>query len=142
MRICFDLDDTLCFGKPYETAQPLPGRAKLLSHLRSQGHTIIIYTARFMNTSSSNVGQVVKNVGKLTLDQLDEWGFEYDEIYFGKPGADIYVDDKALHASCIDTLQGVIDGIQARREAVDFKLKSRCDKINKLIAKIDSIEEK
>ena len=142
MRICFDLDDTLCYGKPYETAKPLPGRAKLLSSLRQQGHSIIIYTARFMNTCSGNTGQVVKNIGKLTLEQLDEWGFEYDEIYFGKPNADIYVDDKAFHVAGINNLQNVVNVIQAKRNDVDCTLDKACDKINKLVARIDSLQEK
>ena len=141
MRICFDLDDTLCYGKPYETAQPIPGRAKMLATLKEQGHTVIIHTARYMATCENNVGKVIKNIGKLTLDQLDEWGFQYDEIYFGKPNADIYVDDKALHVSCINNIHSLVNVIEARRSMVDSSINSKCDKINKLIAKLDSIQE-
>ena len=142
MRICFDLDETLCYGHPYKTAKPIPGRADMLASLKEQGHTVIIYTARYMTTCENNVGKVVKNIGKLTLDQLDEWGFEYDEIYFGKPNADIYVDDKALHVSGINNIHSLVNVSEARRHNVDLSIDSKCDKINELIAKIDSIQEK
>ena len=95
MRICFDLDNTLCTGKPYETAQPFSWAADLLRSLKMKGHIIIIYTARNMGSSNGNIGLVNKNIGLLTFSQLDAWGFEYDEIYFGKPSADIYIDDKS-----------------------------------------------
>lgn len=106
MRICFDLDDTLCEGSrpdkdgytDYTECKPKEGAVDCLSRLRAQGHYIIIYTARGMNTASGRVGVVVKNIGLQTLEQLAQWGMEYDEIYFGKPAADLYVDDKAWNA--------------------------------------------
>ena len=96
MRICFDLDNTLCTGKPYLTAQPFSWAADLLKQLKMQGHEIIIYTARNMTTSNGNIGKVNKNIGLLTFTQLDSWGFCYDELYFGKPAADIYIDDNGF----------------------------------------------
>lgn len=96
MRICFDLDETLCTGKPYNQAKPLPGRKELLARLKKEGHEIIIYTARGMKTYHGNIGQVVKELASLTLLQLKQWEFIYDEIYFGKPSADLYIDDKAI----------------------------------------------
>lgn len=96
MRICFDLDNTLCTGKPYAEAKPYAWAAPLLESLKEKGYTIIIYTARNMNTYNGNIGLVNKNIGMLTFSQLDRWGFKYDEIYFGKPSADIYIDDKGF----------------------------------------------
>jgi hypothetical protein len=49
-----------------------------------------------MATCDSNLGKVIKNVGKLTLEWLDRYSIEYDEIYFGKPNADVYLDDRAF----------------------------------------------
>lgn len=106
MRICFDLDDTLCTGSQpdehgvtdYSKCSPVQDAARMLRGLKGQGHTIIIHTARGMTTGNGNVGKVVRNVGLLTLSQLEAWGFEYDEIYFGKPSADLYVDDKGINA--------------------------------------------
>lgn len=96
MRICFDLDNTLCTGTPYEEARPYPWVSKYLKELKSEGHTVIIHTARKMSTYNGNIGMVNKAICFLTLKQLEEWDFIYDEIYFGKPAADIYVDDKGL----------------------------------------------
>ena len=99
MRIVIDLDGTICpIKKPdesYADLCPLPGAVERIGELRAAGHYVIIQTARNMATRGANVGQVMKHVGKLTLDWLDEHGVEYDEIYFGKPNADIYIDDRA-----------------------------------------------
>ena len=97
MRICFDLDETLCSGKPYDTAQPIIKNINLLKELKCEGHTIIIYTARGMGRTGSNSGKSVALVGKLTFEQLEKWGVTYDEIHFGKPSADLYIDDKAIN---------------------------------------------
>lgn len=105
MRLCFDLDTTLCIGRPYEEAIPLPGAADLLRTLKTHGHYIIIDTARGMGSSNGSVGRAIASIGELTLTQLKEWGFEYDELHFGKPSADIYIDDKALHFTSISDLQ-------------------------------------
>ena len=32
----------------------------------------------------------------MTLQWLDDHGIQYDEIYFGKPWANIYIDDNAF----------------------------------------------
>ena len=49
-----------------------------------------------MQTQGHNVGKVIKNVGKITLDWLEENGIQYDEIFFGKPNADITIDDRVI----------------------------------------------
>jgi len=100
MRIVIDLDGTICEvkrpGQSYAEVQPLPGAAEKLRELRAAGHYVIIQTARNMATCESNVGRVMRNVGKITLDWLEVHGMEYDEIYFGKPNAHVYLDDRAL----------------------------------------------
>ena len=100
MRIVIDLDGTICeIKKPnqsYEDVKPLPDAVEKIAQLRSQGHYVIIQTARNMVTCESNVGKVMKNVGLVTLDWLKKYAIEYDEIYFGKPYGHIYIDDHAL----------------------------------------------
>ena len=34
---------------------------------------------------------------KQTYKQLKNWGLKFDELYFGKPSADFYIDDKSLN---------------------------------------------
>lgn len=100
MRIVIDLDGTICEikkpGQSYMDVEPLPGAAEQIRLLRSQGHYIIIQSARNMATCESNLGKVMKNVGLITLEWLEKHGVEYDEIYFGKPNGHVYIDDRAL----------------------------------------------
>lgn len=100
MRVVVDLDGTICpikqTGQTYDQLVPLPGAVERLTALKEAGHYIIIQTARNMATCQSNLGKVMKNVGKITLDWLDQYNIPYDEIYFGKPNADLYIDDRAL----------------------------------------------
>lgn len=101
-RYCFDLDNTLVttpiVAKDYTTVRPIQKNIDFLKYLRKFGHTIIIYTARRMKTYGGNTGAVVANIGKITLETLEQFDIPYDEIYFGKPFADVYIDDAALNA--------------------------------------------
>jgi capsule biosynthesis phosphatase len=100
MRIVIDLDGTICFLKQknqtYADVLVKPGAVVFIKNLRKAGHYIIIQTARNMATCDSNIGKVIKNVGKITLEWLDNNDIEYDEIYFGKPNASLYIDDRAF----------------------------------------------
>lgn len=100
LRICIDLDGTICsIRKPNETyadVTVLPGAKEFIDRLKADGHIIIINTARNMQTQGHNVGKVLKNVGKITLDWLEKNKIQYDEIFFGKPNADITIDDRAI----------------------------------------------
>lgn len=71
LRICIDLDGTICtIKKPDETyadVKVMPGAKEFIDSLKADGHTIIINTARNMQTQGHNVGKVMKNVGKSLL---------------------------------------------------------------------------
>ena len=99
MRICVDIDGVICElrrdGEQYSELEPIRGAVEAIRDLRKSGHFIILYTARHMKTTQANVGAVIAKHGKVTLDWLDRHQVEYDEIYFGKPYADIYIDDLA-----------------------------------------------
>lgn len=105
-RICFDLDNTLVtYPKvvgDYTTVEPIQKNINLCNYLKNLGHTIIIYTARRMRTHGGNTGKIIQEVGKITLDTLDKFNIQYDEIYFGKPYAHFYIDDLA-----VNTLQDI-----------------------------------
>lgn len=107
MRLCFDLDNTLVtFPKiehDYTSVEPIDENISFLRYLKNFGHTIIIYTARRMKTHDGNVGKLMKDIGKITFDTLEKFNIPYDEIYFGKPQADVYIDDLSL--SCFDNLE-------------------------------------
>ena len=100
LRICIDLDGTICNirqeGESYADVKVKPYAAERIKALRAAGHTVIIYTARNMGTSGHNVGKALKNIGKITFEWLEKNKIEYDEIFFGKPNADIMIDDRAF----------------------------------------------
>jgi capsule biosynthesis phosphatase len=101
LRVVFDLDNTLVtwpnIYKDYSTVKRIEHIAQFSAQLKKQGHEVVICTARNTVTCGHNVGKVVKNVGITTLESLRQLGLEYDEIHFGKPYGDIYIDDKAFN---------------------------------------------
>ena len=102
-RFCFDLDNTLVTSPvvagDYTTCKPIEDNINFVKHLHRQGHYIIISTARRMRTHGGNVHSVVKDIGKITLDQLEKFDVPYDDIQFGKPWADFYIDDLAINCN-------------------------------------------
>lgn len=108
MRICIDLDGVISQlkqpGETYADVSPVPGAIDKIRALRAAGHTVIIHTARHMKTCQGNVGLAVARIGTITLEWLARHGVEYDEIYFGKPWADVYIDDNALRFTSWDQI--------------------------------------
>jgi capsule biosynthesis phosphatase len=102
-RFCFDLDNTLVsFPKKhndYSSVKPIIKNINSLKYLKSLGHTIIIYTARRMRTHNGNTGKILADVGPITFNTLHKFDIPYDELCFGKPYADFYIDDKAFNAN-------------------------------------------
>ncbi|CAF1552718.1 unnamed protein product [Adineta ricciae] len=110
MRFCFDLDNTLVsyptkYGD-YSTVLPKSQNIRLVQELHAAGHYIIIQTARRMKTHKGNVGAVIADIGRVTIETLANFNIPYDELFFGKPYADIYIDDAAVHA-LIDTAKEI-----------------------------------
>ena len=89
---CFDIDGTICTNTDgaYENASPFPEAVQKINTLYAEGHVIKLFTARGATTGI--------NWRDLTASQMAEWGVEYHELIMGKPHADIFVDDKAIHA--------------------------------------------
>jgi capsule biosynthesis phosphatase len=100
LRICLDLDGVISDfrkdGQSYADVSPIPGAIEKIKQLRANGHYIIIHTARHMKTCNGNVGMVQAKIGKATIDWLEQHNVEYDELHFGKPWANIYIDDNAF----------------------------------------------
>jgi capsule biosynthesis phosphatase len=101
MTVCFDLDNTLVtyprIPGDYRTVLPIPKMVQLARQLKQEGHTILIYTARRMATHRNNVAAVIEDIGALTIQSLKDFGIPYDELKFGKPLADMYIDDRAVN---------------------------------------------
>jgi hypothetical protein len=88
-KYCFDIDGTICTNTDgnYEDAKPYITRIKQINSLHKEGNKIILFTARGTTTGI--------DWRLLTEKQLKNWGVSYDELLFGKPEADKYIDDKA-----------------------------------------------
>ena len=99
MIYCFDLDGTLCSdtGGDYPNSVPHLEVISKLNELCDAGHTIIVYTARGATTGL--------DWHELTKAQLKSWNVKHHKLIMGKPGADVYVDDKSIYVS--DFIQGV-----------------------------------
>jgi len=100
MRICFDLDNTLVSYPEevgdYSTVKPIARNINILRELKNQGAYIIIYTARRMKTHNGNVSKLIADIGEVTFETLRNFDIPYDEICFGKPYAQFYIDDLAI----------------------------------------------
>jgi capsule biosynthesis phosphatase len=99
-RFCIDLDGTICHIKNpnqnYIDIEPLPGAIEFLNELKSNGHYIIIYTARNMLTYQDSLGKIIANQAPVVIEWLKKYQIPYDELLFGKPFADYYIDDKSV----------------------------------------------
>ena len=84
--LAIDLDHTLCISmsSDYASATPISGAADAIRELRRAGWCIVIHTARHFNH------------WRVTTAWLEQNGFEYDQIVFGKPPARYYIDDRAI----------------------------------------------
>jgi capsule biosynthesis phosphatase len=98
-----DIDDTICFPNhaeketraKYSNANPnIPVIAKL-REAKQAGCKIVLYTARRMLTHNGDVQKVIEDVGHVTEEWLHAHQVPYDDLIFGKPYGDMYVDDKA-----------------------------------------------
>ena len=111
MRICLDLDGTVCEtkkeGEHYSDVLPMPGAVETIARWRKEGHYIVLQTARGMRTYQSNEGQILGNMQYL-YEWLERWNIVVDEIRIGKPHCDIFIDDKGYrHTNWIDTAQEI-----------------------------------
>ena len=102
MVYCFDLDDTICIhrNRDYPNAIPVERTINNMRSLRSADHgaKIIIYTSRGMNSCNGDAALAERK----NRDTIEKWlsknRVPYDEIIFGKPLADVYIDDKGMSA--------------------------------------------
>ena len=95
---CFDLDNVLCktSSNDYKKSRPIKKNIQILDFLKKRGHYIKIFTSRFMGRNKENKKLAMKQGYKFTKKQLKKWNVVYDDLIFGKPSYDIFIDDKNL----------------------------------------------
>lgn len=91
VKYYIDLDNTLCItiSGDYNNSIPIQTRIDYVNNLKSEENIIVIWTARGSKTGI--------DYSELTKTQLKTWGILYDELLFGKPDYDIYIDDKSFN---------------------------------------------
>lgn len=90
MIYCFDIDGVICTNTwgEYEQAEPIPTLIEQVNRLYDGGERIVLWTARGTTTGI--------DWRELTEAQLASWGVRYHELEFGKPQADVYIDDRGM----------------------------------------------
>ena len=104
LTYCFDIDNTICetIGSNYEKSKPKIKIIKLINNLYDNGHTIKLYTARYMGRNDDKITKAKKKGYRFTRNQLEKWGLKYNSLFFGKPSADLYIDDKSIFYKKLD----------------------------------------
>jgi len=120
MRLCIDIDGTICrfreTGEGYADVTPLPGAVERMKSLKAAGHYLILLTARHMATTGGNPGLAVARQGKTLFDWLARHDIPYDELWFGKPQADLYIDDNGYRFTSWDDIAADGSNLPVNRE--------------------------
>ena len=95
---CFDIDNVICktYKKNYKNSKPNLSAIKKINELYESGHTIKLFTGRYMGRNKESITKAKKQGYKMTSKQLKKWNVNYHRLIFGKPSFDFFVDDKAL----------------------------------------------
>lgn len=98
MKAVFDLDDTISVHKnrDYENAQPIPETIERMRALKAAGWEICIYSARGQHSCNGDIALIEKRNRSVVEKWLSKQNVPFDELLFGKPLGDLYVDDKGM----------------------------------------------
>ena len=109
---CIDIDGTLTEphdGSPW-TAVPRLDRIAKVNEWYDKGYTIYLMTARGFIHSTSRYPQDITaaqaeadyHCRSRTENQLKTWGVKYHKLFFGKPRANKYIDDRGAGDEFLD----------------------------------------
>jgi CMP-N-acetylneuraminic acid synthetase len=98
LTVCFDIDGIIAYktqDNDYSKAIPNYNVINIVNKIYDMGHNVVIFTAR---------GSATKiDWSEETKMQLTNWGLKFSKLRFGKPYADIYIDDRFLNLKQIST---------------------------------------
>jgi hypothetical protein len=92
MIIYIDIDETICESpenRDYTKSTPIVKNIEKANSLYEEGNTIVYWTARGTATGI--------DWRKTTEKQFKEWGVKYNNLEFGKPVYDLFIDDKNMN---------------------------------------------
>jgi len=96
LTLCVDIDGvlaTLVGDLDYGRCSPNTEVIDAINVMAEAGHRIILHTARGSSTG--------RDWRQVTESQLKQWGVRYHELFFGKPAADLYIDDRLVPAKAM-----------------------------------------
>jgi len=95
-RFCFDLENTLVTAPKvpgdYSTCEPIMTNVNFVRSLSDMGHAIIVQST--VEAVHGRRGNVFHEV----VQMLEDLRIPHDEVHFGKPKADFYIDDEAIYS--------------------------------------------
>lgn len=94
---CFDIDNTIVKfedHRDYENFKPDKEMVRIINDLYSQGHKIVLYTARGLQSVGPD--RIEAEILPSLIQNLENIGLKYDELLTHKPVYDWIIDDKAI----------------------------------------------
>jgi hypothetical protein len=104
-RICFDADGVIVDDRDdvaYEDRKPYPFIPEIIRALKKANFKIIVQTARYQIHQTKYYHEGVQEL----KDWLTKYEIPFDEVYFWKTSACVYVDDKGCR---VQSNHGVVD---------------------------------
>lgn len=99
MKVVFDIDDTICktINRDYYNSISDTQVIEKLNYLHDVlGFEIELYTSRGMVSCNGDMEKIISKNQAILVEWLKKNNVHYDKLTFGKPIADLYVDDKGI----------------------------------------------
>lgn len=90
-KFVFDIDGVIAKyneNLKYDESEPDYETIEMINRLYDRGNYIVLHTARGYRTGI--------DWEEVTKFQMESWGVKFHELKFGKPDADLYIDDKGI----------------------------------------------
>ena len=102
-KLIVDFDETIAINTTpgdehniFEYAWPNKALIEKLNYYKNNGYSIVIYTSRGMLSCNNDAEKAKQKYKKVMVEWLNRNNVIFDEIIFGKPFGDLYIDDKAI----------------------------------------------
>lgn len=130
LTIVLDIDDTISVhvNRDYPNAIPKLDVIKKINYLHDElGYTIKLFTSRGMGSTGNNIELSKQKNEPILLEWLKKYDVHYDELIFGKPLGDLYVDDR-----CLDVDEFLNEGFGSINNGGSGR---KVERLGKLVAK-------
>jgi capsule biosynthesis phosphatase len=123
LRICFDVDGVLTvIDGEYGNREPYLQTIEIIRKLKAAGHIICIQTARYMFKRNGSQEEADQYGRSELAAWLEKYNVPYDELYFGKVPADIYVDDRGCRVEAAKHMEDWENNFGPILEATKIKV--------------------